>query len=336
MIQEYTERHLDHGYFSQELLTEYQRCYGKIGQLYRDPRGYLHVPHTGEQIPLGTREVESYKFPPWHYDKVLYVEKKGVVEAFLAEKMGERYDMAIIGAEGYATEAARTLLQNADRETDYKIFVLHDADPDGYNIARTLREETARMPGYHVDVIDLGLNLKEALEMELQTEEFTRRKELPADLELTPLELEYFTGRRVGDKTWRARRVELNAMTPAQRIAYLERKLAEHGATAKVRPPDRVMEEVGAEAYTNEFREMARERIEHLLKLDDMLDRAVKLAPFPDFKATLESIKEILGTNPPYSWKTLIEKEATGRAEEAIQDVAWQELLRSWLEEIST
>jgi hypothetical protein len=44
----------------------------------------------------------------------------------------------------------RTILQRADRDRAYRLFVLHDADPAGYNIARTLRDETHRMPGYHV------------------------------------------------------------------------------------------------------------------------------------------------------------------------------------------
>ena len=77
---------------------------------------------------------------------------------------------------------------------DMKIFVLHDADLDGYNIARTLGEATRRMPNHNVDVIDLGLTVPQAIEYELETEKFTRKKELPADLELDDDALEWFTG----------------------------------------------------------------------------------------------------------------------------------------------
>jgi hypothetical protein len=38
------------------------------------------------------------------------------------------------------------------------------------------------MPGYPVEVTDLGLNLVEALKLGLQTEKFIRRKALPAIL----------------------------------------------------------------------------------------------------------------------------------------------------------
>ena len=123
--------------------------------------------------------------------------------------------MAVVAAEGYAPEAVRKLFGRAEGTRDYQLFVLHDSDVDGYNIARTLREATRRMPGHRVDVIDLGLKLDEALEMGLQTEEFTRKRELPASLlpSLTQTERTYFGGVRVGRRSWVGRRVELNAMT---------------------------------------------------------------------------------------------------------------------------
>lgn len=97
-----------------------------------------------------------------------------------------------------------------------------------------------RMPGHSVDVIDLGLKLDEALEMGLQTEEFTRKRELPASLlpSLTQTERTYFGGVRVGRRSWVGRRVEINAMTSPQLVEYVERKLGEAGARGKVIPPD--------------------------------------------------------------------------------------------------
>ncbi len=91
--------------------------------------------------------MEAYVFPSWLYDKILYVEKKGVWPILQSARLAERYDMAVVAGEGYATEAIRVLFQASKQRIDYQLFVLHDADPDGYNIARTLREETARMPG---------------------------------------------------------------------------------------------------------------------------------------------------------------------------------------------
>jgi len=127
----------------------------RLPGLYFDPRGVLYEPHGGKTVALRTREVEAYDFPEYEFDKILYVEKKGLMPVFQAARMGERFDMAIIAGEGYATEAVRSLFTRA-RKGQYRLFVLHDADPHGYNIARTLAEETRRMPRYSVDVTDLA------------------------------------------------------------------------------------------------------------------------------------------------------------------------------------
>jgi DNA topoisomerase VI subunit A len=73
--------------------------------------------------------VERYTFPRWRCNKILVIEKKGLVPVLLQAALGERFDMTIVGSEGCATEAARTLLEKAERQERYQIFVLHDADP---------------------------------------------------------------------------------------------------------------------------------------------------------------------------------------------------------------
>jgi hypothetical protein len=236
-MQRLTDKELDYDYFSQDLLTQYRDVYGPISGLYYDPRGVLYEPHTGKALPLGTREVDGYQFPAWLYDKILYIEKKGLWPVLEAARLAERYDMAVIAAEGYSTEATRVLFAQADKGRNYQLFVLHDADPDGYNIARTLREETHRMPGYAVEVIDLGLKLEETLTMDLGVEEFTRRKALPEGLVLTDTEREYFEGRQVGRRAWVCQRIELNAFSAPALVAYIEEKLQRSGVRGKVIPP---------------------------------------------------------------------------------------------------
>ncbi len=328
LIQEYTDDELDWGYFSQDVLVEYQQLHGKIKKLRRDPRGYLYVPHAGQEIPLGTKEVEEYEFPDWVYDKILYIEKKGFADALMLAKVGERYDMAIVAAEGYATEAIRILFQNADRKTNYKLFVLHDADPHGYNIARTLREETRRMPGYKVDVIDLGLKLQEALDMGLQSEMFTRKKALPSELELTELERKYFVGEHIGGNVWRGTRIELNAIPPKERAAYVERKLAEHGATAKVVPPEGVMHAKAEETYGLKCRELIEKEIRRALNIDGMVAAAQKELGDQDFTEDLQHIREELKDNPPEAWDDLVDEAAVQNASKDMGALSLKNLIR--------
>ena len=63
MIQDYTASELKYDYFSQTLVPRWQEENGPIHSLYYDPRGVLHEPHSGNTVPLGTREVEDYRFP---------------------------------------------------------------------------------------------------------------------------------------------------------------------------------------------------------------------------------------------------------------------------------
>jgi hypothetical protein len=41
-------------------------------------------------MDLGTRDVEDYEFPPYTFNKLLYVEKRGQVPLLQAAKISER------------------------------------------------------------------------------------------------------------------------------------------------------------------------------------------------------------------------------------------------------
>lgn len=330
LIQEHTSGELDYNYFSQQLLLEYQERFGEIKGLYYDPRGHLYEPHTNVVVPLGTREVGAYDFPEWVFDKVLYVEKKGLWPVLEAARLGERYDMAIVAAEGYATEAARVLFQRAERDRECRLFVLHDADPYGYNIARTLREQTRRMRGYHVDVIDIGLRLDEALAMGLQVEEFTRQQALPQGVEetLSQVEREYFVGRKEG-KVWVCRRVELNAMTGPQLVGYVEAKLAECGAAGKVLPPPEVVAAEAEAAYLRDLEALAERQVAELLNVPGLVRRALELAGRPDFGSLHAGLSGVLACMPAQSWREMVRKWMREEAGRALERVDWARVLGS-------
>jgi hypothetical protein len=126
LIKRYTAAKLTYKYFRDNILQAYQREKGKLRGLYYDPRGRLHEPHGGREVDMGTREVEAYQFPPHLFNKLLYVEKKGQFPLLKEARLMERFDMAIMTAEGFATEAARTLLEHADKRERIQIFVLHE------------------------------------------------------------------------------------------------------------------------------------------------------------------------------------------------------------------
>jgi hypothetical protein len=304
LIQKFTTKALSSDYFEGNLLPAYQREHGAIAGLYYEARGTLYEPHTRKAIPLGTREVESYQFPAWLYDKILFVEKQGLWPVLEKSRLAERFDMAVVASEGYATEACRVLFANAEKGKDYQLFVVHDADPHGYNIARTLREETARMPGHRVRVVDIGLKLADALEMGLGVEDFTRRKALPQGLELTDQERTYFEGRRSAPKSWIARRVELNALSAPDLLAYIERKLQAADIRSKVIPSEEALPWLTEELYGDIMREQIEDALDRLLRTNQLkADITAELRGQFSFEEARRWITDAFQEDGTVSWR---------------------------------
>jgi hypothetical protein len=303
------DKELKYPYFSQTLLTEYQEWHGPISGLWRDPRGNLHEPHTGKTVPLGTREVASYRFPEYVFDKVLYVEKEGEMPKLEAAKLAERYDMAIVTGKGYPAEAVRTLFEEAEKGNDYQMFCFHDADVDGYNIARVMQEETRRMPDYSVDVVDIGLTVGDAVEMDLTSEPYYRKGGVPATLywRLTGLERKYFSGRH-------GERFELNAILPdTRRVEYIERKLEENGVRGKVIPPDDKLEAMAEDIYRTKHAEWIDELLENAGIKEKVADEFLENFNLEDARKYIEDGFE---KDNALSWRTALENMLTALQEE--------------------
>ena len=162
------------------------------------------------------------------FNKLLYVEKKGQFPLLKAASIMERYDMGIVTGEGFSTVAARTLVQTAQtaqKDEKYQIFVLHDADYPGYNIVRTLRDATKRMPEHSVELHDLGLTVEQVIDMGKDPEEYERSSSIPSGLAslLSPDEEEWFVGECLGKRgkkdTYTSKRFELDDLTAPETIA---------------------------------------------------------------------------------------------------------------------
>ena len=270
-------KELKYGYFSQGLLTEYQELFGPIPGLWTDPRGHLHEPHTGKSVALGTREIAAYEFPDYTFDKILYVEKEGELSKLRAARLAERYDIAICSGKGQPTEAVRTLFGRAEGG-DYQLFVFHDADLDGYDIARVMGEETRRMPGYSVEVMDIGLTVEDALEMGLASEPFYRQKNISWELctRLSGVAKEYLYNRNGYRRGVSGQRFELNAILPdTRRIQYIEDKLAENGVRPKLIPPEDALKERREVMYREKVEGWVDEVIAEMLDTDELKNKMV-------------------------------------------------------------
>ena len=116
--------------------------------------------------------------------------------------------MAILISKGHAVKAIKKLLCKA-RGEDPQIFVWHDADLDGYNVARCLEGNIRFDSGNRVEVIDVGLTIEDALRLRetrpteaIDHEPINGSRELKSlDHRLTPLEREWFTKTNSGSRS---------------------------------------------------------------------------------------------------------------------------------------
>src|SRR5215217_6638662 len=287
MIKEYTTNEFDqdngYRYFQSTILQDYQREYGKLKGLYYDPRGRLHEPHGGRTVDVGTQEVESYAFPKHVFNKLLYVEKKGQFPLINEARLMDRYDMAVMTGEGYATEAARTLLSVADKNERMQIFVMHDADKDGYNIARKVRDATKRMPDYSVDVIDLGLTVTQALDLGLDPEPYDRKKELDADL--------------------------VEELLETEPVELIESGLSEAGIFGKVVPPAEELPKLAEEMYRHEHGQWVEETLHDLISLEKVkMELADEFMEEYELENARRFVEEGFEEDETLSWRSAFEK----------------------------
>jgi hypothetical protein len=274
-------------YFSQDLLPKYQQqriAEGKepLAGVYYDPRGKIHEAHTGKAMDLGTQDVDSYEFPPYTFNKLLYVEKRGQVPLLKAAKIAERYDMALVTEAGFATVAARTLLSAGSKEERYQVFCLHDADYPGYNILRTLREATERMPEHSMEVHDIGLTVEQVVAAGKTPEVYTRTSKIPQELLplLNNVEQEWFVGEYLGKKgnkdTYSSKRFELDDLTAPEVIDHIERRLGELGIEPKVIPPEEEMAGLAEDLYQEKLHAWVEEAIAEILSTDELKKKIAK------------------------------------------------------------
>src|SRR5262249_28975655 len=154
-----------------------------------------------------------------------------------------------------------------------EVFFVHDADAHGTEIYETFQEATKARGARLIKPINLGLEPWEAVKMRLEVEEIERgEKRRPvADYVLER------TDRAPDGTEWehwlQSHRIELNAMTTPQFIAWLDRKMAKHGAGKLIPPPEVVAVEL-EQLLKKRLRELITERILREAGLDRQVEEA--------------------------------------------------------------
>lgn len=279
-------------YFTQILLPDYMEENHektKTWDVVYDARGKLVEPHTGRRVDLGTLAVRNYVAawtssvraldvggipcrldttgPANRYSYAMFIEKEGFDELLKRMNVAERYDLAVMSTKGMSVTAARTLVEELS-ERGVTILVLRDLDKAGFSIVHTLKT-SGRRYRYKTEphVIDLGLRLHDSQEMHLEDEavEYDTKKDPRISLKESGASDEEAAFLRSGGTPgqWKGSRIELNAMTSPQFVAFLEKKLQEAGVK-KVVPSETVLTEAWNRAHRITYLEKAlRDAEEH-------------------------------------------------------------------------
>jgi hypothetical protein len=324
-IQRLAGRTLDDQYFTQHLLPDFMNEHPDATagwDVVFDARGHFHEPHTRRVVPLGTievrrhlREVAAHTLPelqvglpemaifptcgPGHrYGAILFVEKEGFLPLFRAVRLAERYDLAIMSTKGLSVTASRLLVDRLCAAHAVPLLVLHDFDKSGFSILGTLRRDTRRYAFRNrIEVIDLGLRLEDVEDSALETEDVVHRSDPATNLRengATAEEIAFL----------RTRRVELNAFASADFVAWIERKLEQHGVAKIVPDQDTLML-----AYRRAV--ASRYVASRLQSAIEEAQRQAAEAPVPDDLAAL--VTAGLRGGPAQSWDEVVQRLATER-----------------------
>jgi len=250
-------------YFTQTLLKDYIEMYDPPWKVAWDSRGHLTEPHTQKNIGLGGIEVMKYTSewtdiffdefpselpeirietngPSLRFNAVLFIEKEGFDPILKDAGIAEKYDIAIMSTKGLPVGAACRLAHQFSKN-GIKILVMHDFDLDGFKIVRTLRRGTRLAPG--TPVIDIGFRFEDIEGLQSEQVVYRQKKNPKSYLRqcgATEVECDFLV-KPSSYYGWYGERVELNAMTSDELIAWLERKFEEQGIS-KLIPSDDILD----------------------------------------------------------------------------------------------
>ena len=288
-----------------KVISAYENEEGDIPGLYRDDRGVLYHPHLRSEMPLGTLTVEQYERPKWTFNKILYCEKEGFFPILQGAGWPERHDCALLTSKGQATKAAKDIIDLlGETDEEIRFYVIHDGDAYGTVIVQALQEATRSRPERKVKIINLGLEPEEGLAMGLPVEKIKRGKNCKPVGGYVPEEW----------KEWlQTKRIELNAMTTPDFIAWLDGKMAKYG-NGKVIPPAGTLAEFLTENLRGQLEVAIRDKILRDAGFFEQVRQAMaSLHHRVSEKVTglQERVQAALAANAEESWRAPVQRLAS-------------------------
>jgi hypothetical protein len=297
-----TGEQLDGLYFTKTLLPKFIADNPKLTanwDIVFAARGHFREPHTGHSFGLGTLEVRQYiaslhdpqliaaalkqagiafRGPSGSFGALLFVEKEGFDPLLSAARIAERFDIATMSTKGTSVTAARMLADEICHNFNIPLLPLRDFDKTGFSISGTLQRDTWRYKLRHrIQVIELSLSLTDVeniltdvenmgLQFEYQHHPKGNKATMIVNLAKNGAsedEIDFMFADF--DRLRSTRRVELNAMTSPQFIAFIERKLTKIGIKKIVPDQDKLADAYRLFAHGHVAEPIVRRELERLI-----------------------------------------------------------------------
>jgi hypothetical protein len=309
---------LDSQYFCQTLLPDYineGRGDSANWDIAWDDRGHFCEPHTGKAFGVGTLNIRDYvgKYagpdfeeaefapatiethgPEGRYGGLLYLEKEGFTPILERARLAGKFDTAITSCKGMSVTAARMLIDKTCARYGIPLLILHDFDISGFSIAKTLCSDTRRYTfRSEFRTVDLGLRLDDVQELGLESEPVSFGSVSPSKI-LERLKTNGATADEIAF-LMEGQRVELNAMTSDQFVAFVERKLTEAGI-AKIVPPNDQLDKAYRLFARSKLVEEAVEKF-----IEEMPDDTIAVPDDLDAR-----VRDYLDQNPESPWEAAV------------------------------
>jgi hypothetical protein len=299
--------------------------------VYRKERGFFVEPHSNRRVELSTRKVKQYDPAPAVREEcstVLYVEKTGFYQQLHKDfQITKRFDVGLLCAEGFATGAARDLVEKlqaaAPGPEAVRLLILTDLDIGGLGIAKDAKRPDALSELDTFEAERIGVELEDVEHYGLSPESAS-----PNERDKTKLRNRHEEG-AVRTDTFEflmeggGQRVEINAFAPTELKGYVEDKLKAAGVEKIVPDPEEV-ETPDVDGWETIRREAVREAIGRYVQEQiggDLIERLIQECgdeaqipseeerPVADAGAeeVRERIRQKLEERPPKPWTEINE-----------------------------
>lgn len=204
------------GTVTPEQLQEWIDAWQKVNQPIEK---LLPKPQVENNTSTVDREISSYSF-----DRVVICEKDAIAQLLIANNFHFENNCAVLSANGYPQGIFSTVLAMLRRNSELKVYLLHDASPQGINLVRTIRTSSDWFGNQTVPIVDVGLLPRQFLsrfkvDVRISEANAVFAKQLP------PIVLQTLTDKEV---RWlqAGKFVELESFTPSKIVNILHKGIA--------------------------------------------------------------------------------------------------------------